>query len=191
MNELSIEVINKLDEKSFHLIYKMYFRVLAGYALQITSDEEIALDIVQDLFSVIWERKMTFISPASFKAYLYNSVRNAALDYIRHRKVKNDYIENVKAENPEYDMDAEYPADYFYREEVYRHLFKAIDELPLRCREIFLLYIKGKKNSEIAESLHISVETVKTQKKRGLSILRKKLGKRSWLLLLVFVSLSA
>ena len=53
-------------------------------------------------------------------------------------------------------------------EEVYRLLFRAIDKLPTRCREIFLLHMDGKKNEEIATALGISIETVKTQKKRAI-----------------------
>ena len=62
-------------------------------------------------------------------------------------------------------------------EEIYRHLFKLIDELPPRCREIFLLYMEGKKNEEIAAMLQLSVETVKTQKKRAMAYIRDNLDK--------------
>lgn len=184
---LSIDAINELDERTFHQIYCAYFRVLVAYAMQITEENEISQDIVQDVFSTLWERKIAFMTPSSFKAYLYNSVRNAALDYIRHQHVKDNYAERIATENPVYESNGEEPTDVFNQEEIYRQLFKAIDELPARCREVFLQYMKGKKNEEIAEALHISIETVKTQKKRGLTALRKKLGDSEFLFLLFFL----
>ena len=57
------------------------------------------------------------------------------------------------------------------------YLFELIDKLPLRCREIFLLYMEGKRNEEIAGMLSLSVETVKTQKKRAMAFIRENLDK--------------
>ena len=78
-NEISIEQINKLDAAAFRLLYKNYYKALVCYAITIVGDSESAEDIVQELFSTIWEKKMLFRSLASFRAYLYNSVRNASL----------------------------------------------------------------------------------------------------------------
>ena len=61
-------------------------------------------------------------------------------------------------------------------EEVYRLLFKSIDQLPPRCREIFVLQMEGKKNEEIAQTLGLSIETVKTQKKRAVQAIKKRMG---------------
>ena len=146
-NEISIEQINKLDAAAFRLLYKSYYKGLVCYAMRLIELSEPAEDIVQELFSNIWAKKMVFQSVVSFKVYLYNSVRNAS------------------------------------REEVYRQLFETIDALPERCREVFLMYMEGKKNEEVATALHVSIETVKTQKKRAMSILRKKLGGYQFLLL--------
>ena len=71
----------------------------------------------------------------------------------------------------------------FFSEEVYLLLLQTFDALPDRGREFFLMYMEGKKNEEIATALHVSLETVKTQKKRAMSFLRKKLGSYHFLLL--------
>ena len=62
-------------------------------------------------------------------------------------------------------------------EELYRLLFKTIDELPDKCRNIFLLHLEGKGNEEIALLLNLSILTVKTQKKRAMSYIRERLGR--------------
>lgn len=182
-NEISIEQINKLDATAFRLLYKSYYKALVCYALQMVDDSDSAEDIVQELFSVIWEKKMPFQSLASFKAYLYNSVRNASLDYLKHKDVEGCYLQKMIDAHPGYREIGEEEEESFFSEEVYRQLLLTIDSLPNRCREVFLLYMEGNTNDEIANALHVSLETVKTQKKRAMSFLRKKLGSYHFLLL--------
>lgn len=77
--EISIEQINKLDATAFRMLYKTYYKALVCYSIRITGESGAAEDIVQELFSTIWEKQMSFKSLVSFKAYLYNSVRNASI----------------------------------------------------------------------------------------------------------------
>jgi len=74
-----------------------------------------------------------------------------------------------------------------HKEEVYSMLFEAIDSLPEKQREIFLLAMKGKKNSEIAEAMRISVNTVKSQKRSGLEKLRNRLSPEVYLIAFLFL----
>ena len=71
------------------------------------------------------------------------------------------------------------------REEMYRALHRAVDELPERCRQVFKLHLQGKKNEEIAQILELSVETVKTQKKKAMYFLRERLGRLYYLLIIL------
>ena len=68
--------------------------------------------------------------------------------------------------------------DSFQKEEVFRLLFKQIDLLPERCWEIFLLHLEGYDNDAIAKKLSLSIETVKTQKKRAMKTLRNNLKEK-------------
>ena len=61
----------------------------------IVGDSESAEDIVQELFSTIWGEEDAFRSLASFRAYLYNSVRNASLDYLKHKDVEGSYLQKM------------------------------------------------------------------------------------------------
>lgn len=114
---------------------------------------------------------MFFRSLASFRVYLYNSVRNASLDYLKHKDVEGNYLQKMlDSHSTTFRMEEE--EEGFFSEEVYRQLLQTIDALPDRCKEV-LMYMEGKKNEEIATALHVSLETVKTQKKRAMSFLRK------------------
>ena len=59
-NEISIEQINKLDAAAFRLLYKSYYKGLVCYAMRLIELSEPAEDIVQELFSNIWAKKMVF-----------------------------------------------------------------------------------------------------------------------------------
>ena len=71
--------------------------------------------------------------------------------------------------------------------EIFSRLRKAIEKLPRECRKVFeLYYFEGMNNEKAAQTLRISIETVKAQKKRGKQILRKNLQELSPLFALLF-----
>lgn len=109
---------------------------------------------------------MVFQSLVSFKVYLYNSVRNASLDYLKHKNIEGSYLQKMLDAHPVY-RTGEEDEEGFFSEEVYRQLFETIDALPERCREVFLMYMEGKKNEEVATALHVSIETVKNPKEKS------------------------
>jgi RNA polymerase sigma-70 factor (family 1) len=170
MDDRLIEQINNKDPKAFHQLYDKYYKALVYYAMQQIESLEASEDIVQDLFISIWEKDLHFANGAAFNVYLYNSIRNSVINYFRHREIENNYQKQQRdAEAEENDEDI----DFIFDDEVYKQLFRLIDDLPDRCREVFLMYMKGKKNKEIADALQISTETVKTHKKRAIAHLKK------------------
>ena len=177
---LFLHQLNNKDLEAYKLLYYYYYRILVLYAIQFVDQEEIAKDIVQDLFISVWEQELNFDSVQALKTFLYNSVRNRSLNYLKHLQVEEKYVQRMKGKTSE-------PVDMYLeieKQEMYRHIFAVIDELPARCKEIFEMHLQGKKNSEIAELLHLSIETVKTQKKRALKQLRKKISPLAIALLL-------
>lgn len=172
-----IESLNKQLASAYHQLYDEYYKILVLYSINILSSQQAAEDIVQELFATMWEKKMKFISLPSFRSYLYNSVRNASLNYLKHQNVESLYLEHLAKTYQEI-----IETEDTNEEEVYRLLFCAIDKLPKRCREVFLLHMNGKKNEEIATTLNISIETVKTQKKRAIHFIKEKMGSYYFLL---------
>lgn len=167
-------VICEWNDKSIEFLYDNYYRALVNYGCQFVERESVE-DIVQELFTVLWERRPRFNSIAQFSSYLYNTVHNSAFNHLRHQTVCNNYRQSI-VENLQEFMLVDDISDVFNKEEIYRQLFAAIDELPPRQREVFLLCMEGKKNKEIAEQLDISAETVKVQKRRAIAQLRGKLS---------------
>lgn len=181
--EIFIERINQKQREAYYDLFREFYQSLVMFAMRYIGVQSEAEDIVQDLFVAVYEKQEKFLSYNSFRVFLYNSVRNTCLNLIKHRKVEEKYIHYSleHADNGE-DYDWE-----LLEEELWRRLFKTIDELPPRCREVFLLSLDGKKNEEIAKELHITLLTVKTQKKKAVHYLREKLGS---LCLFLFLGIS-
>lgn len=171
-----------IDRPTFHLLYRTYYKALVSYAVSLLGSRDAAEDVVQDAFAAIWERGgKNFVNISHVKRFLYLFVRNKSVDALRHRKITDDYAQSLavsehKISDEEKDL---------FTEDVYIRLFKMIDQLPDRQKEVFLLYMKGKTNQEIADALHVSIETVKTQKRRGKEYLKENLSPTARLLLAV------
>lgn len=171
------------DEKAIKMLYDRFYRALVAYGCQFV-EKEIAEDIVQETFSVLWERQPQFASTSQLSTYLYTTVHNMAFNHLRHQTVHNNYRQDIVGNLQEF-MLVDDITESFSKEEIYRQLFLAVDQLPPRQREVFLLCMEGKKNKDIAEQLQISAETVKVQKRRAINHLREELSAPALLCLLL------
>ena len=179
---LDVVALNEGQDWAFHQLYTLYYRALVNYAMQIVGDSDDAEDIVQENIAALAAHPVMFTSEQAVVAWLYSSIRNRSLNHLKHKRVETEYKEKQKS--PEYDMSE---SEEMFTEDVYRQLFATIDELPPRSREVLLKVIDGKRNSEIAEALGMSIETVKTHRKRAMAYLREHLGKQPLMLLSLLV----
>lgn len=125
---------------------------------------EASEDIIQDFFCRLWEDRKRLVNDKSFYAYIYSSVRNRSLNYLRDSR-------SISIEGFEKQSDEDFLREMM-EEEVYRELYAAIQKLPERCRQIFLLKLDGEENQKIADKLQISEETVRSQLRRGKELLQ-------------------
>ena len=65
---------------------------------------------------------------------------------------------------------------FLIEEEMLGQLYRAIEELPTECARVFKLGLEGLSNQEIADTLSVSIHTVKTQKQRAMSVLKQRFG---------------
>ena len=168
------------------MLYDNYYRALVGYSMQIVADEDVAKDIVQSIFQVLCERQLDIDidNELRVKSYLYNSVRNKSINTLRHKNIEEKYIRSEQLRYEEFCINRN-GEEEFFTEEIFRLLFKKIDELPQRQREVFLLCMEGKSYKEIGNALQISTETVKSQKHKAIYRLKEELGELSFLLFLL------
>ncbi|MBD0823240.1 RNA polymerase sigma-70 factor [Aestuariibaculum marinum] len=155
--------MHSISLKEFKEYFDNQYMSLCLFANKYIGDMEIAKDIVQDVFVKIWEEKITFKNESNIKTYLYTSVKNKSLDFLKSK--------TYKATNKLTDLDIQKleTEPFFLREVVVQETSKIIHEaiatLPKKCAEILLLSIQDYSNQDIANELQISINTVKAQKK--------------------------
>jgi len=163
-----IDYEKKIEKSDIKKIFDEYYLSLVHYANRFLDIIDECEDLVQDVFVGLWEKENAFPDELSLKVYLYKTVRNKCLNVIKHNLVKNKY-----AENSTFSIEDE---NLFLKEileeEIVVQLYKAIEILPQRKKEIIKLSLKGFKNSEIAADLGIQLQTVKTLKTQSYKILR-------------------
>jgi RNA polymerase sigma-70 factor (family 1) len=160
--------------KEIHVFYSKYYRILVLYAVKIVADTALAEDIVQAAFTKMLENKADFHHELSARAYIYTAVHHLCLDTLKHQSVVNGFHLSPDAfvsPPDEETMD---------RNEVWRRVLEKIDSMPPRQREVFLLLMEGNKVKDIAKMMNVSENTVKMQKKRGLSALRQQLSDKDF-----------
>jgi len=177
-----IDNLRKGEHKAFEMLFKEWFTPMCQYAFSILQHEEEAQDVVQKFFCKLWDKHSEIEIRSSIQSYLYRSVHNECLNIIKKRKVKADYIEYATLTEVNHDK-----ADkQMIINELEENIQQAIEKLPPRCREIFLLSrINNMTYLEISKSLEIAVGTVETQMVKALRLLRNELKDYLHLLLLL------
>jgi RNA polymerase sigma-70 factor (ECF subfamily) len=163
----------KMDEATFESLFRKHFMALVAFAMKFLRDTDTAKEIVHDVFIRLWEKRDNMDPQRSIKSYLFTSVHNRCLNYIRDNK-KYDHSEfhlEKLEENTNWENN-----DKLVETETELRIRKAIDDLPDKCREIFILSrFEELKYAEIATKLGISIKTVEAQMSRALKSLRENL----------------
>ena len=174
-----------LDKKEIEELFKSYFGPLCSFAQKYVKDHDSAKEIVHDVFINLWEKRDELHMKSSLKSYLFKSVHNRCLNYLRDQK-KFDQNE-LSEENISAYGSVAY-TDHLEEAELQQKINQALDFLPEKCREIFILSrFEELKYKEIAGRLNVSVKTVETQMSKALKILREKLTE--YLKLIIFIIL--
>ncbi len=167
-----VERLRNKDKRAFELVFNEYYGLMKAYAMRFMDEIEEAEEIVQDVFVKFWEKCDSLAADSSVKSYLYRSVHNTCLNYIKHQKVKDSYRQYIIGFMEEA-QESEYAPE---KPNVEGRILQEIDQLPPRCAEIFKLSrFEGLKYQEIADHLEISIKTVEVQMGKALKVLREKL----------------
>lgn len=172
-----------LTLKEYKSLFDKLYTSLCLFANKYIDDIENSKDIVQDVFIKIWEDKIEFQNENNIKSYLYTSVKNKSLDYLKSKRFKTTDHLSIK------DMEQLETEQFFLKEVVILEtssiIENAINSLPNRCAQIIRLCIKDFTNAEIAEELKITLNTVKTQKK--IAYKRLKLILKDYFIIIAYI----
>ena len=181
-NEIIIEQLKEGNQKIFDELFRNYYKGLCLFGKQYINDIDIIEEVVQDVFLKIWEKRHQLEPHSSFKTYLFTSVRNGCIDYIRKEKVRNKYSQSEIQTGQFYIEPDDIPDN-----QMINKIKKAIEKLPKQRRKIFRMSrFLGLKYKEIAERLNISPKTVENQMGIALKQLRELLKEYAPVLLFIF-----
>ena len=169
-----IKEIRKGNKNAFELVFKKYYSSLCVYAKKYSQNDKIAEEIVSRFFFTFYQKRETLNIETSLRSYLYRSVRNTALNYLRENarmtvgSEEESILKGITYSDSVHET--------LIGKELEETINKAIDNLPDQCKSIFVKSrFEGKKYKEIATELNISINTVETQMSRALQKLRKDL----------------
>ena len=157
----------------FKHFFKEHFPKFFAFTSRFIDDSYVREDIVQETFIIVWSRHLkVFDSEMALQAFIYRTLRNKCLDYIRHEKIKERYSSEYSKERETSD----YLMQAIIDEESRFLIHKAIKSLTPQVQAVIKLHLEGKKNKEIAEEMGISETTVKFHKSIAYKELNKSLG---------------
>lgn len=176
-DEELVELLKQGKDKAFDELYFRYRDLLVRFVYIRMKSIPISEEIVQEVFTTIWERRKTLVIQKKFSAYIYTSVRYVTLDYIKSHTVTDQYIKEVIDRNTVEFNSTNATEDSIYYEDLQEAVDKATLLLPKKSKEVFILSrIKHYTNKEIAEELNVSHETVKYHIAYALKFMRSYLG---------------
>ncbi|MCA6079216.1 RNA polymerase sigma-70 factor [Fulvivirga sedimenti] len=179
------ERIKNGDRAAFEGLFHEYYTGLCHYAFKYIRDAEDAEEIVQDTFVRFWERRAQISVDHSLKSYLFTSVRNASLNFLKHASVIRDHVGHVLRSESEEDH-----SDTLVTVELQERIAMAVEAMPAERRRIFRMSRdEGLRYKEIADQLNISVKTVENQMGKALRFLREELAEYlviGWVVYILF-----
>ena len=171
IQNLLIRISEKSDQQAFQQLFDLYAHGLSRFTISILKNRELAEESVSDVFFKIWVHRSKMAEIENFKAYIFTSARNTALNYLnKERREKAASLEDICVPMP---INEICPESELISKELKEAIGRAIDHLPERCKLIYsLAKIEQLKYKEIAQILDISVKTIDHQ----LSIAVQKIG---------------
>lgn len=170
-----LKKIRRGDLESFEKLFFSFYSELLRYAGSLVQKNEIAEEVVQDVFYNVWKNRESIRITQSWKSYLYRSVYNNSMMHLRKKRREFNIEDKLL---PEKEENSANPFQELEFKEVSTVVSNTIAKLPERTREIFLLNRQeGLKYREIADQLSISLKTVEANMGKALKALRSSLEK--------------
>ena len=173
VNSSSILIAEMTTDRKeiFKLRFNEHYPRLCNIAYGYVADMDDSEDIVQDLFVTVWNNGKDSLPEKEFAAYITTAVKNCCVSFLRKKCKSTISIDDTPASGADIPDDEAFDSEAKSPEEL---LNEALDVLPPKCREIFLLSRReGLKYREIASTLGLSEKTVENQMTKAIKLLRE------------------
>jgi len=177
-----VQGVRRGDSAAFEALFSAYYERLVRFTYGYVKTRSAAEEVVQDVFLNIWAQRERWDVQGAVRTYLYAATRNCALNRPRRSELEQRWSDGVGDEKDVTAIVPRVPQANEQAElaELDAAIRRAIDQLPPRCRETFVLSRQHHLSYEqIAEVMEVSVKTVQEQIARALRALRASLA--GWL----------
>ncbi|WP_018619094.1 RNA polymerase sigma-70 factor [Spirosoma luteum] len=159
-------------EKGFESLFRLYYLPLCSHAVRFVYTQEVAEDIVGEVFYQLWKTGAYTAIQHTYRTYLYAAVRHRAHNYLRDELTGTRTVSSLdQVDDGRLD---ETPQTLIEYDELFQRVEKVIHELPPQCQRIFLMSrFENRKNQEIANELGLALKTVEAHMARALLQLRR------------------
>ncbi|WP_343667438.1 RNA polymerase sigma-70 factor [Chitinophaga sp.] len=185
-NYSDTQLLSLLQEDNimaFNAIYARYSQPLYLYILSKIEPAEAGKDVLQELFTSLWERRLTLSVNESLKSYLYQSARHKIIDIYRKNNTYRKYLQQLIEH---FDVQPGSITELLDSKTRTEDVFETINQLPERMKEVFILSrVEHQTVEQIAVRLGLSQQTVKNQITKALKILRTNHAQTDIVLLLL------
>ena len=183
VDKYAAQRIKEGDVALFEDVFKEYYPRLCAFAQSFLGNRQEAEDIVGDFFVDLWEGRKKLAVATSLHAYLYASVRNRCLNYIKHLSVKDKYKALIqKHYRDDMQAPAGAPGDALHFQALQEKIKALLEGFPPQRRRVFeMSRFQEMKYAEIAQELGISSSAVKKHIVKALEQLREALRKEGLL----------
>jgi len=173
LEQVTITALKEGSVEAINLCFDLYYAALCSSANYYVKQPSLAEEIVQGVFVDFWIHRDNIPTQLTVKGYLMTSVKHDCLDYLKHKKIEERYIDHFKNEMLDSYEDI---FDDLVNKDLQKALNNAINKLPTQCKEIFLMSrFKYMSYKEIAATLSLSLKTVENQMGKALRIVRAEL----------------
>lgn len=178
-------LVKEGDKDAFTQVYYKYHRMLYALSYRYLMDADKAEDAVQYVFVRLWEIRSDLDICNSLKNFLFTMTKNYILNVIRNENLALVKNYELAQQVSEFEDDL---IEKMENLEKMNLVYEALDKLPKQKKEICLLKFNDKlTNQEIANQLHLSINTIKTHYSESLKILRQQLKKILILIIIIIL----
>lgn len=165
-----LDRLRKDDRHAFTILFSRYYKDLVTFSLAILQDQQLAEEVVQEVFLKVWESRYSLEIQVSLRSYLLKSVQNRSIDCLRHLEIRQKYMEMAHESPGLYARDTD---NYILHSELAAHLLKALNIIPEVYSEVFRMSrTEGLQYRDIAAKLGVSERTVEVRMSKALQLLR-------------------
>ncbi|SHF67237.1 RNA polymerase sigma-70 factor, ECF subfamily [Fodinibius roseus] len=165
-----LEDIGEGDRKAFEQLFNRHWESLFAVAMHRLQSEQLAKDVLQELFVELWEKHETLNIRSNVSGYLFTALKHRVINKIKEENTRAKY---EKMTIRYYEINGLATEHQFSKNYLREEMEAKVRQLPDRCREVFeLSRIEQLSHKEIGERLNISPKTVENHIGRALKVLR-------------------